>query len=54
MARWTHRPDYRPTDITAAALALFSEKGFAATRVEEIAARAGLFKAGVYLYFPPQ
>ena len=31
---------------------MFSEKGFAATRMEKIAVRAGLSKAGVYLYFP--
>jgi len=52
MPRWTQRPDERPREIIAAALALFAEKGFAATRVEEIAARSGLSKAGVYLYFP--
>lgn len=52
MPRWTQRPEDRPGEIIAAALALFAEKGFAATRVEEIAARAGLSKAGVYLYFP--
>lgn len=50
--RWTHRADRRPAEIIAAALAVFSEKGFAAARMEEIAARAGLSKAGVYLYFP--
>jgi AcrR family transcriptional regulator len=50
--RRAHRPDRRPAEIVAAALSLFSEKGFAATRMEEIAARAGLSKAGVYLYFP--
>ncbi len=50
--RRAHRPESRPAEIIAAALALFSEKGFAATRMEEIAARAGLSKAGVYLYFP--
>ena len=35
-----------------AALELFIEKGFAATRVEDIARRAGLSKGAVYLYFP--
>jgi AcrR family transcriptional regulator len=38
--------------VLDAALDLFIEKGFAATRVEEIAARAGLSKGAVYLYFP--
>lgn len=35
-----------------AALALFVEKGFAATRVEEVAARAGVSKGTLFLYFP--
>ncbi len=34
-----------------AALDLFIESGFANTRVEDIAARAGLSKGAVYLYF---
>lgn len=46
------RAERRPAEIIAAALALFTEKGFAATRIEEIAAKAGLSKAAVYLYFP--
>ena len=35
-----------------AALDLFVEKGFAATRVDDIAKRAGLSKGAIYLYFP--
>lgn len=46
------RKEERPGDITAAALQLFTEKGFAGARIEEIAARAGLSKGAVYLYFP--
>lgn len=42
----------RPSELLDAALELFVEKGFAATRVEEIAARAGVSKGTVYLYFP--
>ncbi|MEJ2138977.1 MAG: TetR/AcrR family transcriptional regulator [Gammaproteobacteria bacterium] len=34
-----------------AALLLFLERGFAATRVEDIAARAGISKGAVYLHF---
>lgn len=45
------RPTARPSEILSAALDLFSEKGFSATRMEDVAARAGLSKAGVYLYF---
>jgi AcrR family transcriptional regulator len=46
------RPDDRPAEILAAALALFAEKGFSQARMEDVAARAGLSKGAVYLYFP--
>ncbi|MFO1033322.1 MAG: helix-turn-helix domain-containing protein [Hyphomicrobiales bacterium] len=46
------RPEDRPAEILAAALALFSEKGFAATRMDDVARRAGLSKGALYLYFP--
>jgi AcrR family transcriptional regulator len=36
----------------AAALELFVEKGFAATRSEEVAKRAGVSKGTLYLYYP--
>ncbi|QLQ24015.1 MAG: TetR/AcrR family transcriptional regulator [Dechloromonas sp.] len=45
------RKEARPSELTAAALALFVEKGFAATRLEEIAIRAGVSKGTLYLYF---
>ncbi|MCW5736470.1 MAG: TetR/AcrR family transcriptional regulator [Enhydrobacter sp.] len=44
-------PAKRPGEILEAALALFVEKGFAATRLDDVAARAGLSKAAIYLYF---
>src|SRR4051794_31503823 len=44
-------PAERPGEILEAALALFAEKGFAATRLDDVAARAGLSKAAIYLYF---
>jgi AcrR family transcriptional regulator len=44
-------PAERPGEILDAALALFVEKGFAATRLEDVALRAGLSKAAIYLYF---
>lgn len=44
-------PAKRPGEILEAALALFVEKGFAATRMDDVAARAGLSKAAIYLYF---
>jgi AcrR family transcriptional regulator len=44
-------PTERPREILDAALALFVEKGFAATRLDDVAERAGLSKAAIYLYF---
>jgi AcrR family transcriptional regulator len=38
--------------VLDAALELFTEKGYAAARVEDIAKRAGISKGAVYLYFP--
>lgn len=49
--RWRRRKDARPTEIVAAALAVFAEKGFAAARLDDIAARAGVSKGALYLYF---
>jgi AcrR family transcriptional regulator len=46
------RKDARPSEIIDAALALFGERGFAATRLEDVAVRAGVSKGTVYLYFP--
>ncbi len=46
------RKEARPGELLAAALELFVEKGFAATRVEEVAARAGVSKGTLFLYFP--
>lgn len=45
------RKEARPSELTAAALSLFVEKGFAATRLDEVAARAGVSKGTLYLYF---
>lgn len=41
----------RPQELLEAALSLFVEKGFAATRAEEVAARAGVSKGTLFLYF---
>lgn len=49
--RYRRRKEDRPQEITEAALAAFAEKGYAATRVEEVAKRAGVSKGLVYLYF---
>jgi TetR/AcrR family transcriptional regulator len=45
------RKQARPGELLDAALALFVEKGFAATRAEEVAARAGVSKGTLFLYF---
>lgn len=45
------RKEARPGEILAAALDLFVEKGFAATRADEVAALAGVSKGTVFLYF---
>ena len=46
------RKQARPGELLDAALDLFVEKGFAATRVEEVAQRAGVSKGTLFLYFP--
>jgi AcrR family transcriptional regulator len=46
------RKEARPQELLAAALTLFVEKGFAATRSEEVAALAGVSKGTLYLYYP--
>lgn len=49
--RWRRRKQARPEELVAAALALFAEQGFAATRMRDVARRAGVSKGTVYLYF---
>ncbi len=46
------RKQDRPGELLEAALDLFVEKGFAATRAEEVALRAGVSKGTLFLYFP--
>jgi len=49
--RWARRKEARPEEITVAALELFIERGYAATRLEDVALRAGVSKGTLYLYF---
>ena len=49
--RWRRRKLARPGEIAAAALELFTERGFAATRLDDVAHRAGVTKGTLYLYF---
>jgi AcrR family transcriptional regulator len=51
LPRWQRRKEARPAEIVAAALEVFVERGFAATKLEEVARRAGVTKGTVYLYF---
>ena len=48
----SRRKEARPGELLEAALDLFVEKGFAATRVDDVAARAGVSKGTLFLYFP--
>ncbi len=50
--RWQRRRDARPAELLEAAAACFGEAGYQATRVEEIASRAGVTVGTVYRYFP--
>ena len=49
--RWERRKDARPAELLAAALQLFIEKGYAGTRLDDVAQRAGVSKGTLYLYF---
>lgn len=49
--RWRRRKDDRPREIMDAALELFLENGFAATRLEDIAAKANVTKGTLFIYF---
>ncbi len=46
------RKEARPQELLDAALDLFVERGFAATRCEDVALRAGVSKGTLYLYYP--
>lgn len=49
--RWERRKESRPTELLEAALNCFVERGYAATRLEDVATRAGVSKGTLYLYF---
>ena len=51
LPRWTRRKDARPEEIIAAALDVFVERGYASTRLDDVAAHAGVSKGTLYLYF---
>jgi AcrR family transcriptional regulator len=49
--RWQRRKEARAPEILEAALACFAQKGFAGTRMDDIARKAGITKGTIYLYF---
>jgi AcrR family transcriptional regulator len=50
--RRQRRKEARPSEIVAAATEVFAERGFGAAKLEEVARRAGVAKATVFVYFP--
>jgi len=49
--RWERRKEARPQELLASAVELFVERGFASTRLEDVARRAGVSKGTLYLYY---
>jgi len=49
--KWERRPDERPNELLDAALRIFAERGYANTRLEDIAAAVGVTKGTIYHYF---
>lgn len=50
-SRRSRRKDERPHEILKAALEVFTTHGYAATRLDDVAERAGIAKGTIYLYF---
>jgi AcrR family transcriptional regulator len=49
--RWRRRKDTRPAEILTAAQEIFGERGYDATRLEDVGRRAGCTKGTVFLYY---
>lgn len=49
--RWQRQPGERPDQILNGALTVFHKRGFAATRMDDVAQAAGISKGTIYLYF---
>jgi len=49
--RWERRPAERPRELLEAALTVFSQHGFRATRLDDVAVAAGVTKGAIYHYF---
>ena len=50
-AKRKRRKDARPGEIIAAGLSEFADNGYAATRLDDVAKRAGVAKGTIYRYF---
>ncbi len=50
--RRARRKAFRPDEILDAALEEFTRNGYAGTRLDDVAARAGITKGTIYVYFP--
>ncbi|MEJ8475058.1 TetR/AcrR family transcriptional regulator [Roseibium algae] len=46
------RKEERPSELLEAAFEEFSQKGFAATRLDDVARRANVTKGTIYVYYP--
>lgn len=49
--KYQRRKEDRPQEIADAAFATFAEKGYSATRIDDVAKRAGISKGLTYLYY---
>lgn len=49
--KWRRQPEARPEQILEAALDVFSEHGFRAATMEQVAQAAGIAKGTIYLYY---
>jgi len=49
--KYQRRKEDRPQEIADAAFKMFAEKGYAATRIDDVAKRAGVSKGLTYLYY---
>ena len=49
--KWERRPGARPRELMDAALHVFAARGYKATRLEDVAAAAGVTKGTIYYYF---
>lgn len=48
---WERRKEQRPGELLNAALEVFVARGYAAARLDDVAARAGVSKGTLYLYY---